>query len=252
MVVAVGEDLADLARIRQAPALGHAQEQPRQPVGEVAADQEEVVVLELVEQLLRRQVLRLQRADEFQHVLVRDHVGRRGREFPEQVIDDGALQFGALGRQVGDPVGRVGHDLRQRGLAAEALEVDRLLQQRVEGGGDEHVEIGDPGQLAQRRGRRQRQLAHDGAQPRVDFLAAAPLAEVPAHHVVEGERLRQFRNVNGQARREFFRQQLEQQARALLRVDPQQLRADDRDDAALLDEIEQVVPRVLVKVLQFG
>jgi len=35
--VVVGKDLAEIARVRQALALGHAQEQARQPVGKVAA-----------------------------------------------------------------------------------------------------------------------------------------------------------------------------------------------------------------------
>ena len=92
--VVVGQHLADVARVRQALALGHAQEQARQPVGEVAADEQQVVVLELVEQLLGRQVLALQRADELEHVLVGDHVGRRGGQPAEQVIDDRPLQAG--------------------------------------------------------------------------------------------------------------------------------------------------------------
>ena len=82
--VVVGQHLADVARVGQALALGHAQEQPRQPVGEIAADEQQVVVLELVEQLLRRQVLALQRADELEQVLVGDDVGRRGRQSPNR------------------------------------------------------------------------------------------------------------------------------------------------------------------------
>ena len=82
--VVVGQHLADVARVRQALALRHAQEQARQPVGEVAADEQQVVVLELVEQLLGRQVLALQRADELQRVLVGDHVGGRGRQRPNR------------------------------------------------------------------------------------------------------------------------------------------------------------------------
>ena len=118
--VVVGEHLADVARIGQPPALGHAQEQAREPVGEIAADEQQVVVLELVEELLRRQVLALQRADELEHVLVGDHVGRRRRQPAEQVVDDGALQLARARRQVGDAVGRVGDDLG-RLRAAEAL-----------------------------------------------------------------------------------------------------------------------------------
>ena len=72
--VVVGQDLAEIARVRQALALGHAQEQARQPVGEVAADQQQVAVLQFVEQFLGGEMLGLQRADELQHVLVRDDI----------------------------------------------------------------------------------------------------------------------------------------------------------------------------------
>ena len=96
--VVVGQHLADVARVREALALGHAQEQARQPVGEVAADEQQVVVLELVEQLLGGQVLALQRADEFQQVLVGNDVGRRGGKAAEQVVNDRALQAVPLRR----------------------------------------------------------------------------------------------------------------------------------------------------------
>ena len=124
-----------------------------------------------------RQVLGLQRADELEHVLVGDHVGRRRRQPAEQVVDDGALQLAAFGRQVGDAVGRVGDDLGRR-LAAVALQVERLLEQRIEGGGDEQVEVGDLRQLPQRQRRLELHFAQDRAQPRVGFFAPAALAEV--------------------------------------------------------------------------
>ena len=57
-------------------------------------------MLQLVKELLRRQVLGLQRADEFEHVLVGDDVGGRGRQASKQVIDGRALQLAALGWQV--------------------------------------------------------------------------------------------------------------------------------------------------------
>ena len=74
--VIVGQHLADIARIGKPVPLGHAEEQPRQPVGEVAADEQQMVMLELVEKLFRRQVLALQRADELERVFVGDDVGR--------------------------------------------------------------------------------------------------------------------------------------------------------------------------------
>jgi hypothetical protein len=59
--VIVGDDLAHVPRIGEPLALRHAQEEPRQPFREIAADQDQVVLLELMEQFLGRQVLGLQR-----------------------------------------------------------------------------------------------------------------------------------------------------------------------------------------------
>ena len=72
----VGQDFAHVARVGKPVALGHPQEQAREPVGEAAADQQQMVVLELVEEPLGRQVLALQRADEFEHVLFGNDVRR--------------------------------------------------------------------------------------------------------------------------------------------------------------------------------
>ena len=247
--VVVRQDLADVPRIGQALALRHAQEQPREPVREVAADQQQVAVLELVEQLLGRQVLRLQRADELEHVLVGDDVGGRRRELAEHVVHDRPLQLAAFGRQVRHAVRRIGDHLRVR-LAAAALEVHRLLEQRVEGRGDEQVEVRDLRELPQRQRRRDLHLAHDRPQPRVGFLAPSALAEVTADDVVQRERLRQAGGVDRELDRELFGQPFVQQARALVGVDAQQVRPDDRYDAPLLDVIEEVVPRVLVEAAQ--
>jgi len=74
--VIVRQHLADVTRVRKALALRHSQEQPRQPVGEVASDEQQVAVLELVEELLGRQVLVLQCADELEQVLIGDDVRR--------------------------------------------------------------------------------------------------------------------------------------------------------------------------------
>ena len=244
--VVVGHDLADVARVGQPLALGHAQEQARQPVGEIAADEQQVVVLELVEQLLGRQVLALQRADELEQVLVRDHVGRRRRDAPEQVIHDRPLQAVALGRQVDDAVGRVRQRLG-RGRAAEALEVDRRLEQRVAGRRDEEVEFGDRRQPAQRLWRFERRVLEQPAQAHVRFFAPAAGSEEPAHDVVERVGPRQLADVDVEAHGQFFREPVVEQARPVVGRDLEQLRADDRDDAALFDEAQQVVPGIFIQ-----
>ena len=247
--VVVGQDLAEIARVRQAPALGHAQEQARQPVGKVAADQQQVTVLQFVEQLLGGEMLGLQGADELQHVLVRDDIRGRGGKLAEHVIDDRPLQLTAFSREVGHAVWCVSDDLRVR-LAAEALEVHSLLEQRVERGGDEEIEVGDLRQLPQCHRRRNLHLAHDRAQARVSLFAAAALAEIAADDVVERERLRQPGGIDRQLDGQFPGQPFVQQPRALVGVDAQQVRPDDGNDPPLLDVIQEVVPGVLVKAAQ--
>ena len=185
--VVVCKHLAYVTRVGEPLALCHAEEEPRQPVGEVAADQQQVIVLELVEELLRSQVLGLQRADELQHVLVGDDVGRRRGESAKHVIHDRALQLAALDGEIGHAVRRIGDDLGGR-LAAVSLEIHRPLEQRVEGRGHEEIEVGDLRELAQRGWRFEFDLPHDRAHPRVGLLAPAALPEVAAHDVVEAQR----------------------------------------------------------------
>ena len=250
----VGKDLSDVARIGEPLALGHAQEKPREPVGEIAADQQQVVVLEFVEQLFGRQVLGLQRADKLEHVLVGDDVGRRGREPAEQVIDHRSLQLAALHRQVGDTVRGVGDHLSP-GLTAIALEVHGFFEQWIECGGDEQVEVGDLRQLPQGVGRLELDLAHDGTQARVGFFATSTLTEVGADDIVQHQRLGQARRVDRQAHGEFFRQPFVKRSQPAIGLHTQQVRTDDRDDASLLDVVEEIVPGVVVKEIvggQFG
>ena len=244
--VIVRQHLADIARIGEPLALRHAQEQPRQPVGEIAADEQQVIVLELVEQPLGHQVLALQRADELQQILIGDHVGRRCRELPEQVIDHRALQAIALSGQVGHPVGRIGHHIG-RGHAAEALEVDRGLEQRIERGGDEQVEIGDRRQVPQRQRRLEVRILDDGAQAHVGFLAPPARRQEQAHHIVERVGLRQIRGGDVESRGELLGGPVKQQPWPALGGDQQQLRPHDGDDPPLLDEAQQIVPRVIVE-----
>ena len=191
-------------------------------------------------------MLALQRADELQQVLVGDDVGRRGGQAAEQVIDDRPLQAVALGRQVGDAIGRVGQHLGAGG-AAEPLGVDRVFEQRVEGGRDEEVEFRDRRQLAQRQRRFERGVLEDAAQAHIRFFAPAPRAEEPADDVVERVGLRQLADVDIETPGQLLGQPVIQQARSLVGLDHQQLRSDDGDDPPLLDEAEQVVPGVIVQ-----
>ena len=208
-------------------------------------------MLELVEELFRREVLALQGADELQRVLVGDHVGRRRGEPAEQVVHDGPLLLVALDREVGHAVGGVGDDLGGGG-AAEAFRVERLLEQRVEGRGDEKVEVGDLRQLAQRGRHAEIGLAQDRAQPGVGFLASAPRGEIPAHDVVQGAGLRQLAEVDGEFRRQLFRQPVVEQPGAGVGLHAQELRAHDRYHPAFLDVVEQVLPAIVIQGGQTG
>jgi len=244
--VAVGKDFADIARIGQPPALGHAQEEPGEPVGEVTADDEQVVVLERVEKFFRRQVLALQRADELEHVLVGNDIGRRGREPAEQMVDHGPLQVVAFDREVGNAVRRVGDHLGV-GRTAEADLVDRLLEQRIERHGDVEVEVRDLCQLPQWQRRLERRLAHDRAQPRVGLLAAAMVGQVAADYVVQRERPGERCGVDVEPGGQFFGKPFQQEPRAILGFNLEELGTDDGDDPLLLDIVEQVVPDVVVE-----
>jgi hypothetical protein len=105
------------------------------------------------------------------------------------VIDHGPRQAITLGGQFGDAVRRVGQNVGGR-RAAETLLIDGGLEQRIEGRGNEHVELGDGRQLLECLGRRERGILEDAAQPDISFFAPAACAQEPAHDVVERVRLR--------------------------------------------------------------
>ena len=244
--MAVGQHLADITRIGKPVPLREAQEESRQPVGVAAADQEQVIVLELVEEPLGRQMLALQRADELERVFVRDHVRRRRRQPPHQVVDNGALQVLALRGQVGHAVRRIRDDFG-RLCAAEALVVDRLLEQRIEGRRDKKIEVGDLRQLPQRLRRPKGGVAQDAPHSRIRLLAPAARSEEPADDVVQRVRLRQLLGVHTELAGELLGDPVVEQARPRLGLDLDELGTDDRDDVPLLDEVEQVIPRVVVE-----
>ena len=142
----------------------------------------------------------------------------------EQVIHDRPLQAIALRRQVGDAIGRVGQHFGAGG-AAEPLLVDRVLQQRVEGGGDEQVEFRDRGQLAQRKRRLEGGILEDAAQAHVRLLAPAPRAQEPADDVVERVGLGQLRDVHVEPLRQLLGKPVMEQAGTLVGLRPAAARA---------------------------
>src|SRR5665213_319281 len=162
------------------------------------------------------------------------------------MIDDRALQLFPLDGKVGHTIGCVGDDFG-RLRALEALEIDRLLEQRIERRRDEEIEVGDLRELAQCERRREVRIAEQAAQARVGLFAPAAGGEEPADDVVERIRLRQLRGVDIELGGELFGDPVVEKPRPGVGFDLQQLGADDRDDAALFDEIEQVLPRVLVQ-----
>ena len=205
-----------------------------------------MIVLELVEELLRHQVLALQRADELQQVLVRDHVGRGCRQLAEQMVDHRVLQPVALYGQVDHPVGRVRQHLGGS-RAGEALEVDGALEERVDRGGHEQVEVGDRRQVPQRLWGLEVRVLEYATQPHVGLFTPATRGEKNAHHVVQRVRVRQLRGADVEPGGEPFGGPVVQQPRSAIGGDHQQLGSDDRDDPPLLDEAQQILPRVVVE-----
>ncbi len=140
-------------------------------------------MFELVEELLGRQVLTLQRADEFQQILVRNDVGRGGREFSKKMVDQGSLQPVPLGGQVDHAIRRISEHVYRRG-AAKSFLVDGGFEQGVAGSRDEEVKVRNGGKPTQCRRRREIGLLKDAAQSHVGLLATAASGKEPAHYVI--------------------------------------------------------------------
>ena len=131
--------------------------------------------------------------------------------------------------------------------ALEALEIDRLFEQRIEGRRDKQIEIGDLRELPQRERGREVRVAEDAAHARVGFLAPAARGEEPAHDVVQSVWLRKRGGVDVEPRGQLLSHPVVEQALPGFRLHLEELGADDRDDAALFDEIEQVFPGFVVE-----
>ena len=188
----------------------------------------------------------LQRADEFEHVLIRHYIRRRGRAFAEQVIHHGPLKRLALAGQIGNAIGRVGDDLG--GLrAAKALAIDGLLDERIKRGGHEQIKVGDLGQLPQRFWRLKRHIAQDAANTGVGVFTPTARREKPAHNVIQRVRLRQKRGVHAQLFGQLIRQPIVEKTRPGVGFNLKQLGPNDRHHALFFDEIKQVVPSVIIE-----
>src|SRR5262249_21339391 len=90
-------------------------------------------------------------------------------------------------------------------------------------------------------------VAQNAAQPRISFLAPTARGEEPADDVVKGAGSRKLRGVDAQLDRKLLRDPFVKKAGPAVRLDLEELRADDGNDSALLDEVEQVLPRILVE-----
>ena len=209
---------------------------------------QQVVVLELVEELLRRQVLALQRADEFERVLVGDHVGRRRRQRGRAGgRRPGAGTASRSVGEIGDAVGRssaitsvdCAPPKRSALIACSSSESKVVVTKR-----SKSVICAS---WRERARRREIRVAQDAAHAACRFLAPAVRRQEPADDVVQRVGLRQLRGVDVELGGELLGDPVVEEARAGLGLDLEQLGPDDRDDAALLDEVEQVLPRILVE-----
>ena len=89
----VGQDFENVPIVGKTIPFRHPQEDTGQPIRKIFAQDQQVIVLQLIEQILRTAALRLERADKLQHVLVRDGIVHgMGGEFPQQVIHGRPVQ----------------------------------------------------------------------------------------------------------------------------------------------------------------
>ena len=243
---AVGEDFAHFTGIGETAAFREAEEEAHQPVGETAAEDEQVAFLEGGEKFLRAIGVGLERAHELQSILVGEDVGGRRGEPAEEMIDERTREERALRGEIGDFVGGVGDDVGAA-QGAEAHGVERVFQETVERGGDVEVEIGDLGELEQRRRRGEGGLAQDGAKAGISILAATAAGEEAHDHIVERRCGREVGGGDAEAGGEARGEPRVEILRTRISGDGEKFRADDGDDALLLDVIEKIVPRIGLK-----
>src|SRR5262249_34233726 len=147
----VGDNFADKPRVGKLAPLRRAKEKPRQPIGKVLAEQQQVILSEGVEEQYRdtRVIPRLKRHHKLKQVFVRNNVGSStiGR-FSHQVVNRALGQLFLGECQVVGPFIR--HEAQAGRCFARRHEVQGRLEEGIEGGGDEQVEIADFCQLPQR------------------------------------------------------------------------------------------------------
>jgi hypothetical protein len=181
--------------------------------------------------------------EELDDVFLRDGKAGRGRDLAQQVIDDGRPRLSSVRGQILDFGRRVREHARLR-VAAEPHLIDRAGQQGIEGGRDEQLQRTDRRQLQQRLGqRRRRQGGDDRLQRRVDLLDDIPLGEEAVGDLLQLAAGWQLRAVDA----EVVGQLLgdgggQRERRAGVPRQGQQILTDDRDNALLFDQLEQLIP----------
>ena len=193
-------------------------------------------------QRMRAPRLGLERMYELQRVLLGDHVLGDGGEAAEELKDGGPFHRVHRLIEVLDRLGGIGVDARPR-LAAEAHLVERLLEERIEGGGDEEPEGPDRGELLQRgRNREGRGVGEHLLQAGVDVLDLSPARKKPAGHRMQRAGRRQVFAGNLQIRGQALGEERIELHLPAFDLGDEEIRADDGHGPALLDELEELIP----------
>ena len=151
----IDDEILAPALLAQSLRSGDAHEKPAQPVGKVAADQEQVRAANRREETFRRLAQAgLEAVEELEDVFVVRGEHRRHRRLAEEVQNRAPvrrIQLAQVGEAIlGQPAGRVFH-LFGPGLTSVPDAIERLGQHVVARRRHEQAEVFDAGQLSQRR-----------------------------------------------------------------------------------------------------
>ena len=132
--------------------------------------------------------------------------------------------------------------------------VDRFLHQRVERRRDEEVEVGDLRELPQGFGRTDVRLLDDLEDVVADPVAVFALVDELADHVVQRPLRRDVLLRDLIDPRQPAGNVLFEEDHAPFEFHMQQVRPDDRDDAPLVERVEQAIPDIILPqvVSRFG